>query len=261
MSACARYVSTIFWQHLKSTGSKWQTHRQLIPNLRQLTISSSVSCIPGLSLTQPYFNNLQNNCLVWSMATILLYQPYSTKPSEHSKRDLYSRLGVSPHATQAQIKEAYYKLSMKYHPDRNEGSEEAHHQFKEITEAYSILGQYQSRRRYDKGLLREYPPPPHMHQFRHGSGRHQSDKTKDSKYDFDEFYRAHYGEALRREKMARQKRATQENKPIQALSDTQQRLSIVTVIILVLLCGWHFGMGLYSKELKKQRTYSLEQNN
>ena len=259
--AVARYVSTIFWQHLKSTGSRWQTHRQLIPNLRLLTTSSSVSCIPSLSPTQPHFKRLQINCLLCSTTAISLYRPYSTNPSQHSKRDLYSRIGVSPHATQAQIKEAYYKLSMKYHPDRNEGSEEAHRQFKEITEAYSVLGQYQSRRRYDKGLLREYPPPPHVHQFRHGSGHYQSDKTKNSKYDFDEFYRAHYGEALRREKMARQKRASQENKPIQALSDTQQRLLIVTVILLVLVCGWHFGMGLYSKELKKQRTYSLEQNN
>lgn len=83
------------------------------------------------------------------------------KPIQREKpKDLYSILEVSPYATQQQVKDAYYKLSMKYHPDRNKGSIEAHHKFTDLTEAYSILGQYELRKKYDKGLLHQYPRRP-----------------------------------------------------------------------------------------------------
>lgn len=96
---------------------------------------------------------------------------YSTRghrplPKE-KPHDLYATLRLSPSATQQQVKEAYYALSMKYHPDRNRGSEEAHRKFTEITEAYSILGQYELRKKYDKGLLQQFPGrhPTHKHQY------------------------------------------------------------------------------------------------
>lgn len=52
----------------------------------------------------------------------------------HSK-NLYTVLGLTPKATQTDIKQAYYKMSMQYHPDKNEGSESAVQKFREITEA------------------------------------------------------------------------------------------------------------------------------
>lgn len=67
-------------------------------------------------------------------------------------KDLYSVLGVNSKATQTEIKDAYYDLTMKFHPDRNEGSPEAALKFREITDAYEILGNYYTRKRYDKGL-------------------------------------------------------------------------------------------------------------
>ncbi len=76
-------------------------------------------------------------------------------------KDLYAILNVSPYATQKQVKDAYYKLSMKYHPDRNEGSPEAHQKFTDLTEAYSIIGQYDRRKKYDKGLLHHHPERQH----------------------------------------------------------------------------------------------------
>jgi DnaJ family protein C protein 30 len=163
-------------------------------------------------------------------------------------------LGLTPHATQAQIKEAYYKLSMKYHPDRNQGSQTAHDTFSEITEAYAVLGQNQTRRRYDKGLLREYPQPRRSQQSMDARGG-QSNKTAEApKYDFDAFYQAHYGEALKREQMARRRRATNKSDDIPLpLSGGQQRLLMVTVVLLVLLCGWHWGWSVYGNNLKKQR--------
>lgn len=63
----------------------------------------------------------------------------------------YDALGVTPKATHAQVKSAYYKLSMQYHPDKNEGSEEAAKQFRDITAAYEVLGNAKLRRLYDKG--------------------------------------------------------------------------------------------------------------
>lgn len=64
--------------------------------------------------------------------------------------NFYDSLEISPGATQADIKEAYYRLSMKYHPDKNKG-EEASVKFRQITEAYEVLRNVRLRRLYDKG--------------------------------------------------------------------------------------------------------------
>lgn len=85
---------------------------------------------------------------------------FSSRIHVEKPKDLYTVLNVSPSATQQQVKDAYYDLSMKYHPDRNMGSAEAHKEFTNITSAYSILGQYQLRKKYDKGLIQDYPEPP-----------------------------------------------------------------------------------------------------
>ncbi|CAL1293914.1 unnamed protein product [Larinioides sclopetarius] len=66
--------------------------------------------------------------------------------------NLYESLGINSSATSAEIKNAYYDLSFKYHPDRNKDSVEAANKFREVTEAYEILGNYGLRKRYDKGL-------------------------------------------------------------------------------------------------------------
>lgn len=59
----------------------------------------------------------------------------STSAVRCAKKNLYTVLGLTPKATQSDIKKAYYKLSMQHHPDKNEGSEEAVQKFREITEA------------------------------------------------------------------------------------------------------------------------------
>ena len=62
-----------------------------------------------------------------------------------SKRDYYEVLGVEKSATDQQIKSAYRKLALKFHPDRNPGDHKAEEAFKEAAEAYSVLADAQKR--------------------------------------------------------------------------------------------------------------------
>jgi molecular chaperone DnaJ len=64
--------------------------------------------------------------------------------------DLYTTLGVDKTASDDDIKKAYRKLAMQYHPDRNGGSKEAEEKFKEVTEAYDVLRDPQKRAAYDR---------------------------------------------------------------------------------------------------------------
>ena len=67
-----------------------------------------------------------------------------------SDRDYYEILGVSKNATQDEIKKAYRKLAIKYHPDKNRGDSTAEEKFKEATEAYEVLADEQKRAAYDR---------------------------------------------------------------------------------------------------------------
>ena len=66
------------------------------------------------------------------------------------KRDYYEVLGVSKNADATEIKKAYRKLALKYHPDKNPGDKEAEEKFKEAAEAYDVLSNDDKRRRYDQ---------------------------------------------------------------------------------------------------------------
>ncbi|XP_050181971.1 LOW QUALITY PROTEIN: dnaJ homolog subfamily C member 30, mitochondrial [Myiozetetes cayanensis] len=132
------------------------------------------------------------------------------------RRDLYEVLGVPRTATAAQIKTAYYEQSFRYHPDRNAGSAAAAARFAAVSEAYRVLGSAALRRKYDRGLLSPQelrdapgprpparrrlaaPPPPRAPAARAGPAP--------PPFDFDAFYRAHYGEQLEREQLLRARR-------------------------------------------------------
>lgn len=67
-----------------------------------------------------------------------------------SKRDYYEVLGISKSASQEEIKKAYRKMAIKYHPDKNPGDKEAEEKFKEAAEAYEVLSDENKKARYDQ---------------------------------------------------------------------------------------------------------------
>ena len=66
-----------------------------------------------------------------------------------SKKDYYEVLGLQKGADEKEIKRAYKRLAMKYHPDRTKGDKESEEKFKEINEAYSILNDKEKKNIYD----------------------------------------------------------------------------------------------------------------
>ncbi|XP_072524529.1 dnaJ (Hsp40) homolog, subfamily C, member 30b [Salminus brasiliensis] len=173
-------------------------------------------------------------------------------PLYRSRSAYYDLLQVSPSATQAQIKTAYYKQSFLYHPDKNAGSEEATNHFARISEAYSVLGSVGLRKKYDRGILsaadiqgagrpsgKEASPSSRSSGPQHqGRKRSQtpSKMTVGGKpvFDFDAFYKAHYGEQLQREQAMREWRK-QEEKRQELESERRKQDVLVDVMVGVLL--------------------------
>ncbi|CAK1590306.1 unnamed protein product [Parnassius mnemosyne] len=124
----------------------------------------------------------------------------------------YDVLGITPKATQSDIKSAYYELSKVYHPDKS-NDETAEKKFRAITEAYKVLGNVKLKKMYDKGLLvgrenttrMDYQPEPEPTdptlRFYKSHSKRQVTPTIDGKtpiYDFDAWSKQHYGDLLQK---------------------------------------------------------------
>lgn len=91
------------------------------------------------------------------------------------RKDLYAILGVAQDATEGEIKTAYRKMALKYHPDRHSSKTDeektaAENMFKGVNEAYEILSNAETRARYDSGVEVEDMENPHAGGGGHGHG-------------------------------------------------------------------------------------------
>ncbi len=115
-------------------------------------------------------------------------------------KDYYDILGVQRSATEKEIKSAFRKLARKYHPDANKNNKTAEDKFKEINEAYEVLGDADKRKRYDTlgNSFRtgsDFTPPPG---FDFGFDFTQTDAgTKTQESPFSDFFEILFGEAFK----------------------------------------------------------------
>lgn len=110
-------------------------------------------------------------------------------------KSFYEVLGLDSTASAKDIKSAYYKLSLQFHPDKNSGSAESVSKFREITEAYEVLGNPEKRKMYDqKGTFQnQYPRNESFNQnyYRPRSYRGPyTGRTQD--FDYEEHFKKHY---------------------------------------------------------------------
>ena len=117
-------------------------------------------------------------------------------------KDYYETLGIKRDATEAEVKSAYRKLARKYHPDVNK-TKEAEEKFKEINEAYEVLGDKQKRQRYDSLGANwqggaDYTPPPGFENFgfQGGNGYQQFSFGGGDMGGFSDFFSSLFGDMM-----------------------------------------------------------------
>ncbi|XP_023240655.1 dnaJ homolog subfamily C member 30-like [Centruroides sculpturatus] len=156
------------------------------------------------------FNEITKKLNTFQKHKLKIMCRFLSQDGSYSQRKrYYEALNLTPKATQAQIKSAFYRLSMLYHPDKN-NSEAATVKFREINEAYEVLGNYELRKKYDRGLLTtrraSVVDPADEIKDEHADFYKSREKSRkpvprgrSQIYNFDEFYRMHYGEAVHRD--------------------------------------------------------------
>lgn len=118
----------------------------------------------------------------------------------------YDTLGVTPKATVGDIKNAYYNLSMIYHPDKSGGSPEALEKFRAVKNAYEVLSNVNSKKLYDRGVGHSPPvkkSPSNLHPKKKTYVPQEVGRTPI--YNFELWSRAHYGETIARRTDAKKK--------------------------------------------------------
>lgn len=130
--------------------------------------------------------------------TARIYRYYSTQTTDH-----YETLSLKRNASRKEIKHAYYKLSKQFHPDINTDPT-AQDKFRQIHDAYNVLGDERRKLEYDRQLMhRDGTPGGQMNEFTRREFKSRTPGQgpptgKTNVYDFDEYYREHYGRHVRK---------------------------------------------------------------
>uniref|UniRef100_A0A0A9YJ90 Chaperone protein DnaJ n=1 Tax=Lygus hesperus TaxID=30085 RepID=A0A0A9YJ90_LYGHE len=149
----------------------------------------------------------------------------------------YETLGVSPKATHAEIKSAYYKLSMRFHPDRQDGNRE---QFEKINNAYKVLGDHANRGLYDRGAFQDSPSPPVRNYYARSSPQMRRPDVPSGKtpiYDFDMWSRLHYGKTMERRSTAKAKYKERMDEGSFSKSQAKKENVTMSVFTAIMLTG------------------------
>lgn len=180
-----------------------------------------------------------------------LGRQFSLNVCRFQKQNHYDCLGVSPKATQGDIKTAYYKLSKQYHPDVNRNNVDAAVKFRDITAAYEVLGNLKTRKLYDRGLMvgtyEEIYTSDESNNYQHVSfHKHRNKPTsqrtvKTAQYDIDEWTRAHYSETFTKEFVFKESRGKNIKQEEESLQKHGASWPVFTAFIALFICGIAFG--------------------
>ncbi|XP_060814683.1 dnaJ homolog subfamily B member 9-like [Bombus pascuorum] len=192
-------------------------------------------------------------CVKQSMLSLPAMANLTTKTKTH-----YETLGLQPTATYNEIKSAYYKLTLKYHPDKNK-SKFAKEMFHEISNAYDVLSKYETRKQYDRTQI--------INQDLQNlnNKRYEIFKTKNiqfykyqstNTFNFDEWVQQHYSNAFQKNISLKQieKMKLLENK-IQAPS-----LFVATIILILTIIVIYIYECIADREYEDFKAVQKRQN-
>ncbi|XP_054283852.1 dnaJ homolog subfamily C member 30, mitochondrial-like [Macrosteles quadrilineatus] len=178
------------------------------------------------------------------------------------KKNHYDSLGVTPKATQGDIKTAYYKLSKEYHPDLNKGDEDAAEKFRNITAAYEVLGNVKSRKTYDRRLLvgsfhhdETVESAPYDDKYPHASFYHHRNKPtsqkthtgKSTTYNIDEWTAAHYSKTFDMKNKFKAESYSFKDRTSTDTTENDRSLSTLAMVLIFFACFIFYGSGATSK--------------
>lgn len=175
-------------------------------------------------------------------------------------RTHYQILGLPSGASQADIKQKYYQLSMQHHPDKDDGSEE---KFREITTAYEVLGNPRLRRLYDRGLLSDEQPDASIHYPTESGGGSSGysdedrEKIKASVKTFDKWAEDHVSEAFHRTRHQREALRMKQGAKIHAdSSTTDSKVLIIALVVCIVVFSLlpQFNQKEKSSDDKKKKS-------
>lgn len=152
---------------------------------------------------------------------------------------------------------------MLYHPDKNENNLEAAEKFREITAAYEVLGNFRSRKLYDKGIIHssgenyrrqeqeeEDDPTARFYQARMKK-EHRTATGRTPIYDFDEWNNAHYGGEFKNQMKIKQKRKERQAGEEAVADGRKNEIVIMVMVCLIFLIA--FGNKNYDVDKTKDR--------